>query len=86
MTRGLIGRLRRREDLATGAEDARERDQHPGDPPRVETPGDPDAAIQDDQEPRTPNGSDGVPYHPDDPRFPDVWGAHPRSPFARIIG
>jgi hypothetical protein len=63
-------------------EDAREGGQDPGDSPPVDPIGE---SGPPPEEPRTPLGSDGVPYHPDDPRFPDVWGAHPRSPFARLI-
>jgi hypothetical protein len=80
--RSLVRRVRRREDLTTAPREATTGDEVLDDPPRVDPVGE---SGQPPEEPRTPKGSDGVPYHPDDPRFPDVWGNHPRSPFGRLI-
>jgi hypothetical protein len=80
----LIGRLRRRDDDPEPTpDDATTGHRDVDDSSAASTHGPP---AEPSQEARTPLGSDGVPYRPGDPRFPDTWGRHPRSPYARSIG
>jgi hypothetical protein len=70
--RDLARRLRRRSDGGDAAVDKATTGDSGDSLDAVETPGPP---AEDPQDARTPKGSNGVPYRPGDPRFPDVWGA-----------